>query len=409
MPALFTPRQAGILSLAAGALILFSQVTQLVIPLVLPESFWIATQSFRMGGALVAMFLLLLALTALFARQASSIGRLGFVGYVTAALGTLLVAGNWWYETFIGPVLREQAPELLATAPSGSILIGAAVTSVTFAVGWTIFGIATIRARILPRPGAILLVVGGAMGILGLIAPFQLPLAIAVGSLGWALLFVGTVASWPGRRCRRPRRADPRLAPSADAGHLAVHIPFRVSIGDLSTPVMLLLAARQAELDLGPAAVVDVQPEGHDRLPLLARPPDQLVDLRAVEQQLPFALGLVVAALGRCLLERRDVGADQPRLAVAVDARIRIGQVDLVGANRLDLGAGQCEAGLHGLVDRIFMSGSPVQGDGFAHGSPRGKHERRPVKGRRPIAASPPAGANRLDGHLLRGGDALVF
>ena len=130
----FTARQAGIASLVAAGLIIVSQVSQLVLPLMMPESFWIATQSLRMGLALVAMFALLVALTGLYARQAPATGKLGLIGYLTASLGTLLVAGDWWYEAFIGPMLRQQAPELLSTAVSGSILIGAGLTFGIFAL-----------------------------------------------------------------------------------------------------------------------------------------------------------------------------------------------------------------------------------------------------------------------------------
>jgi len=180
----FTARQAGIASIAAATLILVSQVLQLVLPMTVPESFWNATQTLRMGLALLAMFVLLLALTGLHARQASAAGRLGLVGYVAASLGTLLVAGDWWYEGFIGPVLLEQAPELLATAVSGSILIGAALTFGIFAAGWVTFGLASVRAGVFPRPATLLLTISGVAGILALISPFQVPLALTVGWMG---------------------------------------------------------------------------------------------------------------------------------------------------------------------------------------------------------------------------------
>ena len=106
------------------------------------------------------------------------------VGYLAAFLGPLLVAGNWWYEAFIGPPLREQAPELLATAPSGTILFGAVLTGVIFAAGWVTFGVATLRAGVFPRGAAVLLTVAGVAGVLALISPFQVPLALAVGWLG---------------------------------------------------------------------------------------------------------------------------------------------------------------------------------------------------------------------------------
>jgi len=188
MSSQFTARQAGLASVVAAGLILVSQVSHLALPFFITESFWIATQTLRMGLALTAMFALLVALTGLYARQAPAIGRLGLVGYLTASLGTTLIAGNWWYEAFIGPALRQQAPEILTTAPGGSILLGAAITSITFGVGWLTFGIASMRARILPRRTAVLLMVAGVAGMLALISPFQIPLAVAVGWIGMWLL-----------------------------------------------------------------------------------------------------------------------------------------------------------------------------------------------------------------------------
>ncbi len=180
----FTARQAGLASIAAAGLILLSQISQLLLPLTMPESFWIATQFLRMGLAFLAMFALLLALTGLYSRQVRETGKLGLVGYLAAFLGTLLIAGNWWYEAFIGPVLREQAPELLKTAPSGSILIAAGLTSMTFAAGWVTFGVASFRAGVFPRRAAVLMTVAGVAGALALISPFQIPLALAVGWMG---------------------------------------------------------------------------------------------------------------------------------------------------------------------------------------------------------------------------------
>jgi hypothetical protein len=195
----FTARQAGIASLVAAALILVSQVSQLVLPMVISESFWIATQTLRLGLSLVAMFALLIALTGIYAQQASATGKLGLVGYLTASLGTVLVAGDWWYEAFIGPMLRQQAPELLNTAISGSILIGAALTFVIFAAGWVIFALSTFRAGIAPRGAAILMLLGGIAGILTLISPFQVPLALAVGWMGLWLVRSGSRENQPAR------------------------------------------------------------------------------------------------------------------------------------------------------------------------------------------------------------------
>jgi hypothetical protein len=123
-----------------------------------------------------------------------------------------------------------------------------------------------------------------------------------------------------------------------------------------------LLAPGEAQLDLGPALVGEVEAERNQRQPLRPRPAEELVDLGPAEEELADALGLVVVAIA--LLERRDVGADQPCL-VALDARVGVGQVDLAGADRLDLGAGQDEAGLDGLLDRELVPRPPIEGDGL--------------------------------------------
>jgi uncharacterized membrane protein (DUF485 family) len=195
-------RLAGIASITAAGLMLVNQISQLAFALTMSQSMAIATHSLRWGLALLATYALLIALTGLYARQATAAGRLGLVGYLVAALGTLLLAGDWWYETFVTPLIVAQAPELLNTAPGGSILIGAAATFGSFALGWVLFGIASYRAGVFPRGATILMVLGGITGILALAAPFQIPLALAVGWMGWSLL----------------RRGVPAVAPSTAAG-----------------------------------------------------------------------------------------------------------------------------------------------------------------------------------------------
>jgi hypothetical protein len=47
-----------------------------------------------------------------------------------------------------------------------------------------LYGIASFRARVFPRPLAAFVVVGGALGFSALLAPFGLPLGLAVGAIG---------------------------------------------------------------------------------------------------------------------------------------------------------------------------------------------------------------------------------
>ena len=145
--------------------------------------------------------------------------------------------------------------------------------------------------------------------------------------------------------------------------------------------------------------------------------------LGATEQLVDLARGGAAASgsasargcSGCRLLERRDVGADQPRLAL-LDPGIGVRDVDLAGADRLDLGAGQGDARLERLVDRELVAGSSVEGDGRARwiegmevavvGGPVLDCARTPALcGPAFELLTHPQGV-RLDGHLLRGGAA---
>jgi hypothetical protein len=185
---LFSRRAAGLASITASGLILLYQLSQIIFVLTVSESFFHATQSLRFGLALVAMYVLLLALTGLYWVEANVVGGLGLAGYLIAFLGTLLVAGDWWYETFIGPILRDRVPELLEEAQPGLVLFGAFVTSAAFAVGWLIFGLSSYRTGIFPRGASIFLMLGGVAGAVPLLVGSQIPLALAVGWMGSSLI-----------------------------------------------------------------------------------------------------------------------------------------------------------------------------------------------------------------------------
>lgn len=182
-------RLVGPVSVVAAALIVVSQTVNLGLGLALgAQSANSPVHSLKYGLALFAMYALLLALTGLYLRQANAAGKLGLAGYLIAFLGTLLIAGDWWFESFIAPQIAAVAPEVMSGAITGSMAVGAAATFGLFAVGWTVFGVATFRANVFPRPAAGLLIFGGLVGILAGSTPYQLPLAIAVGWIGVSLM-----------------------------------------------------------------------------------------------------------------------------------------------------------------------------------------------------------------------------
>jgi hypothetical protein len=67
------------------------------------------------------------------------------------------------------------------------VLVGAIATVALYTVGWTLFGLAAIRGRAFTRGAVLLLLVGGLAGPLALLTPYQIPLAIAIGWIGYTL------------------------------------------------------------------------------------------------------------------------------------------------------------------------------------------------------------------------------
>jgi len=181
-------RRAGLLCVTAAVLIVLSQIMRLALSRLLGPD-WATTPAYTLtySLALLGMGSLLLAVTAIYTRESAALGRLGLIGYVIAFLGTLLVAGDWWFEAFAIPMIATEAPEFLELPPSGSVLAGVITTVGLYTVGWTLFGIAALRAHAFPLAAALLVIAGGLAGPLALSTPYQIPLAIAIGWIGLTL------------------------------------------------------------------------------------------------------------------------------------------------------------------------------------------------------------------------------
>lgn len=142
------------------------------------------------GLYLLGGVLLLLGLVGLYASQSEAAGVLGLVGFLVAFAGTALLVGALWFELFITPALATEAPEL-AEAELG--LAGFILVLLTGALGWVLFGAATLRARVYPRGVAGLLIIGGLVAF----APVPLAGIVFSGAIAWMgfILFTGRSVS----------------------------------------------------------------------------------------------------------------------------------------------------------------------------------------------------------------------
>ena len=183
-------RLAGLAALISGVLAAIGDVLGLVVDFENVQSATTAGYAVVFMLYLLSTALLLLGLVGLYTSQSEAVGILGLVGFLVAFLGTVLLAGALWFELFITPALATEAPELLE-AELG--LPGFILMLLFGAVGWVLFGVATLRAGVYPRWAAILLTVGGVIAFLP-VPLVGIIFSVTVAYLGF-LLFTGQVGS----------------------------------------------------------------------------------------------------------------------------------------------------------------------------------------------------------------------
>lgn len=133
---------------------------------------------------MLAAVMLLLGLVGLYASQARAAGVLGLVGFLLAFLGTVFVAGFDWSGAFLLPNMADEASKIFEATPPGFV-----VTFLLFAVGWLVFGLAMLRARIYPRVVALAIVAGAVINLVP-VAGTEVVFAVAIAWTG-VLLFKG--------------------------------------------------------------------------------------------------------------------------------------------------------------------------------------------------------------------------
>jgi hypothetical protein len=152
----------------------------------------------------VAMcFLIMVGVAGIYARQAREAGWLGLAGCLLLEVMWLLTAGFQFAEAFIVPLLATDAPAFVegwVGIPSGATSeanLGAlatifSVASVFYLIGGMLLGIATFRARVLPRWAGVALAVGTVAPLAFVLLPHEL-LRVSAVPFGLALVWLGYV------------------------------------------------------------------------------------------------------------------------------------------------------------------------------------------------------------------------
>ena len=130
---------------------------------------------------------LLLGLPGLYVAQSERAGRLGLVSFLMLFFGTLFFAISNNYG-FIAPVLAAQAPAMLDAINTYPPVVALNVLlTVGFFLGFIFFGIATLRAHVLPRQTGILMIIGSPLNIVGAV------LGLLVSEALWIVAILGAL------------------------------------------------------------------------------------------------------------------------------------------------------------------------------------------------------------------------
>ncbi|CAM4479848.1 hypothetical protein [Paenibacillus tarimensis] len=137
----------------------------------------------------------LIGITGIYIRQAGEAGWLGLAGYVLFSSFWLISFAFSFIEAFVLPLLTTDAPEVVegftglfsgieSGAELGIFPVLAPLAGGMYILGGLLFGIAVLRAGILPRPAAGLLSIAAVMTVMASVIPhpFDRTLAVPMGS-----------------------------------------------------------------------------------------------------------------------------------------------------------------------------------------------------------------------------------
>lgn len=159
---------------------------------------WVNVHLLAFAEAVLA----LIGVTGLYLHQARKVAILGLIGYMMFGFFFILQAAFDFAEALIAPLIAINAPQLAidfvglfgrypAETDLGPLAALPNVGAILYVGGALLFGIATIRARMLSRGAGILLIVAAAVTpVAGALLPHTLERMAAV-PMGLALIWLG--------------------------------------------------------------------------------------------------------------------------------------------------------------------------------------------------------------------------
>lgn len=197
-------RWSGLAALAAGVLLVLAEIFALGLLGGDAEAAVLSAPYTLYSILLTAAAILLpLGLVGLYARQSETSGFLGLAGFFVAFAATVVVAGLFWVGSLLIPTIVQLSPGAAPEIFNAEATPGFSASVIAFAVGWLLFGLAALQARVHPPVAVILLIIGAVVAVIPL--PLStVVLGVAIAWLGYGLFrSIGDT----GEESSRPSRA----------------------------------------------------------------------------------------------------------------------------------------------------------------------------------------------------------
>jgi hypothetical protein len=136
----------------------------------------------------IALLIGLLGLVGLYARQAEQTGVLGLIAFLMTFFGLALLLAWEWVDAFVVPLLAHAAPNLLDHTDerlTQTLIVAQLIQALLLFVGLILFSVVSLRAAVLPRGAATLILIGAAsLMISGLLGEKNPVVNLLLGLLG---------------------------------------------------------------------------------------------------------------------------------------------------------------------------------------------------------------------------------
>src|SRR5919205_57017 len=207
---------AGLSAIMAGlCFVVIGMFHPLNVPSAVTTATWVNVHIFATALGFFGLF----GMAGLYARQVEEAGWLGLAGFLLFTVWMTLVCGFSFVEAFILPKLATVSPAFIAgwmgmlVGPPSAVDLGLLpmlwhISGPMFILGPLLFGIATFRARVLPRWAGAVLALNAVLVPLGAVVPPEYQTKIIMIPIGLALAWLG-YALWSERRANA---AEPVLS-----------------------------------------------------------------------------------------------------------------------------------------------------------------------------------------------------